>query len=128
MGSLKAVFLVLLSLSAVGFISAVATEEAENVGLVMNFYKDSCPQAEEIIKEQVRLLYKRHKNTAFSWLRNIFHDCAVEVCLLGRCSLLTVLFLLPLTLLSTDSHATPRCSSTRRGGHSPRRRQTGALA
>ncbi|CAA6658209.1 unnamed protein product [Spirodela intermedia] len=46
----------------------------------MNFYKDSCPQAEEIIKEQVGLLYKRHKNTAFSWLRNIFHDCAVESC------------------------------------------------
>ncbi|CAE6183721.1 unnamed protein product [Arabidopsis arenosa] len=28
----------------------------------------------------VKLLYKRHKNTAFSWLRNIFHDCAVESC------------------------------------------------
>ncbi|XP_074357533.1 peroxidase 42-like [Apium graveolens] len=48
-------------------------------GLVMNFYKDSCPQAEDIIKEQVQLLYKRHKNTAFSWLRNIFHDCAVQL-------------------------------------------------
>ncbi|MQL10622.1 hypothetical protein EI010_25775, partial [Escherichia coli] len=24
--------------------------------------------------------YKRHKNTAFSWLRNIFHDCAVQSC------------------------------------------------
>ncbi|PPD84941.1 hypothetical protein GOBAR_DD18115 [Gossypium barbadense] len=46
----------------------------------MNFYKDSCPQAEDIIKEQVKLLYKRHKNTAFSWLRNIFHDCAVQSC------------------------------------------------
>lgn len=45
----------------------------------MNFYSDSCPQAEEIIREQVKLLYKRHKNTAFSWLRNIFHDCAVQV-------------------------------------------------
>lgn len=47
-------------------------------GLVMNFYKESCPQAEDIIKEQVKLLYKRHKNTAFSWIRNIFHDCAVQ--------------------------------------------------
>lgn len=46
---------------------------------MMNFYKDTCPQAEDIIREQVKLLYKRHKNTAFSWLRNIFHDCAVEV-------------------------------------------------
>ncbi|KAK8971272.1 Peroxidase 42 [Platanthera guangdongensis] len=49
-------------------------------GLVMDFYKESCPQAEEIIREQVKLLYKRHKNTAFSWLRNLFHDCAVESC------------------------------------------------
>ncbi|KAL8484221.1 hypothetical protein ACS0TY_026788 [Phlomoides rotata] len=46
----------------------------------MKYYKDSCPQAEEIIKEQVQLLNKRHKNTAFSWLRNIFHDCFVESC------------------------------------------------
>ena len=51
----------------------------EEPGLMMNFYKDTCPQAEDIIREQVKLLYKRHKNTAFSWLRNIFHDCAVEV-------------------------------------------------
>ncbi|KAL8148717.1 hypothetical protein AgCh_005904 [Apium graveolens] len=55
-------------------------EEVASVcpGLVMNFYNDSCPQAEDIIKEQVRLLYKRHKNTAFSWLRNILHDYVVQ--------------------------------------------------
>lgn len=59
--------------------SSNATGSYSENGLVMNYYGDSCPQAEEIIAEQVRLLYKRHKNTAFSWLRNIFHDCAVEV-------------------------------------------------
>ncbi|XP_071722588.1 peroxidase 42 [Rutidosis leptorrhynchoides] len=69
-------FLALVSFSAIAF----ADEQEQDPGLVMNFYKDSCPQAEDIIKEQVRLLYKRHKNTAFSWLRNIFHDCAVESC------------------------------------------------
>ncbi|KAM1760911.1 hypothetical protein ACFX12_003741 [Malus domestica] len=46
----------------------------------MDFYRDTCPQAEEVIREQVKLLYKRHKNTAFSWLRNIFHDCAILSC------------------------------------------------
>lgn len=70
-------FFALLSFSA---FSALAENEEGNPGLLMNFYKDTCPQAEDIIKEQVRLLYKRHKNTAFSWLRNIFHDCAVESC------------------------------------------------
>lgn len=76
----KAVFLLLalLSFSAVSLRSALAENE-EDPGLVMNFYKDTCPQAEDIIREQVKLLYKRHKNTAFSWLRNIFHDCAVQV-------------------------------------------------
>nr|QBC35991.1 peroxidase POD42 [Gerbera jamesonii] len=75
-------FFAIISLSAVS--SLAETESADsadsNPGLVLNFYKDSCPQAEDIIKEQVKLLYKRHKNTAFSWLRNIFHDCAVESC------------------------------------------------
>lgn len=75
MGS-KALFLfALLSFSALAF----AENEDQDPGLVMNFYKDSCPQAEEVIREQVKLLYKRHKNTAFSWLRNIFHDCSVQV-------------------------------------------------
>ena len=70
-------FSALLSLLA---LSALAqNEEEQQPGLVMNFYKDSCPQAEDIVKEQVQLLYKKHKNTAFSWLRNIFHDCAVQV-------------------------------------------------
>ena len=59
--------------------SAVGNAEASS-GLMMDFYKESCPQAEDIIREQVKLLYKRHKNTAFSWLRNIFHDCAVQSC------------------------------------------------
>lgn len=74
------IFVALLSLSAVSLLSTTSSaDQEEDVGLVMNFYKESCPQAEDIIKEQVKLLYKRHKNTAFSWLRNIFHDCAVQV-------------------------------------------------
>ncbi|KAK7829470.1 peroxidase 42 [Quercus suber] len=78
--SSKALFLLaFLSFSAVSLRHALADNE-QDPGLVMNFYKDTCPQAEDIIKEQVKLLYKRHKNTAFSWLRNIFHDCAVQSC------------------------------------------------
>ncbi|PNX91201.1 peroxidase 42-like protein, partial [Trifolium pratense] len=72
------IFLALLSFSPQLFLSFSSAEQDN--GLLMNYYKESCPQAEEIIKEQVKLLYKRHKNTAFSWLRNIFHDCAVQSC------------------------------------------------
>lgn len=76
------IFLAVLCFSALSLSRCLA----EDNGLVMNFYKESCPQAEDIITEQVKLLYKRHKNTAFSWLRNIFHDCAVQVIKLGFCS------------------------------------------
>ncbi|OAY25928.1 peroxidase 42 [Manihot esculenta] len=72
-------FFALLSFSAVSLRTAFAEDE-KDPGLVVNFYKDTCPQAEDIIREQVKLLYKRHKNTAFSWLRNIFHDCGVQSC------------------------------------------------
>lgn len=82
MASKTLFFIALLSLSALSaFADQVEEVASSGPGLVMNFYKDSCPQAEDIIKEQVQLLYKRHKNTAFSWLRNIFHDCAVQVCI-----------------------------------------------
>ncbi|CAH9091625.1 unnamed protein product [Cuscuta europaea] len=48
--------------------------------LQMSYYSTSCPKAEEIIKEQVTLLYEEHGNTAVSWLRNLFHDCMVKSC------------------------------------------------
>ena len=76
------IFFTLLSILAISSFAdteSSTTTTTTDSGLVLNFYKDSCPQAEDIIREQVGLLYKRHKNTAFSWLRNIFHDCAVEV-------------------------------------------------
>ncbi|KAJ9566230.1 hypothetical protein OSB04_002196 [Centaurea solstitialis] len=83
MASSKAlIFFALFSLTAIASLAVESPDSTESTdsGLVHNFYKDSCPQAEDIIKEQVKLLYKRHKNTAFSWLRNIFHDCGVESC------------------------------------------------
>ncbi|KAJ8542192.1 hypothetical protein K7X08_017058 [Anisodus acutangulus] len=48
--------------------------------LQLNYYSESCPRAEEIIKEQVATLYHKHGNTAVSWIRNLFHDCMVKSC------------------------------------------------
>ncbi|XP_057477076.1 peroxidase 21-like [Actinidia eriantha] len=48
--------------------------------LQLNYYNESCPRAEEIIKETVTKLYKQHGNTAVSWIRNLFHDCIVKSC------------------------------------------------
>lgn len=46
----------------------------------LNYYKESCPKAEDIIKEEVSKLYEKHKNTAVSWIRNLFHDCILKSC------------------------------------------------
>ncbi|CAH8265004.1 unnamed protein product [Arabidopsis lyrata] len=51
-----------------------------NGELEMNYYRESCPKAEEIIRQQVETLYYKHGNTAVSWLRNLFHDCVVKSC------------------------------------------------
>lgn len=48
--------------------------------LQLNYYSESCPKAEEIIKEEVTELYHKHGNTAVSWIRNLFHDCMVKSC------------------------------------------------
>ncbi|XP_073134908.1 peroxidase 21 [Henckelia pumila] len=48
--------------------------------LQLNYYSESCPKAEEIIKEEVTKLYHKHGNTAVSWIRNLFHDCMVKSC------------------------------------------------
>ncbi|KAL0309747.1 UNVERIFIED_CONTAM: Peroxidase 21 [Sesamum radiatum] len=48
--------------------------------LQLNYYSESCPRAEAIIKEQVTNLYHKHGNTAVSWIRNLFHDCIVKSC------------------------------------------------
>ncbi|WVY90564.1 hypothetical protein V8G54_036078 [Vigna mungo] len=47
--------------------------------LQLNYYSKSCPKAEDIIKQQVTQLYHKHGNTAVSWVRNLFHDCVVQV-------------------------------------------------
>lgn len=47
--------------------------------LLLNYYSESCPNAEDIIKQEVTDLYNKHGNTAVSWVRNLFHDCMVKV-------------------------------------------------
>ncbi|KAF4382158.1 peroxidase 21 [Cannabis sativa] len=48
--------------------------------LKVNYYNESCPKAEEIIRQEVIKLYNEHGNTAVSWVRNLFHDCMVKSC------------------------------------------------
>jgi len=51
-----------------------------NSEIQLNYYSESCPNAEEIVKQQVIKLYNEHGNTAVSWIRTLFHDCMVKSC------------------------------------------------
>lgn len=47
--------------------------------LEYDFYHDTCPQAEKIIRSRVRRLYEIRSDVPPSLLRLVFHDCFIEV-------------------------------------------------
>ncbi|CAK9185679.1 unnamed protein product [Ilex paraguariensis] len=56
-------------------------EEPDNLGsLRYDYYNESCPQAEQIIRTTVQELYKLRPNVSAALLRLVFHDCFVEGC------------------------------------------------
>ncbi|KAL8255182.1 hypothetical protein R6Q59_033403 [Mikania micrantha] len=62
------------------FITSVQRPKAGTGEIRLNYYSETCPNAEEIVKEQVINLYHKHGNTAVSWIRTLFHDCMVKSC------------------------------------------------
>nr|DAD26931.1 TPA_asm: hypothetical protein HUJ06_028399 [Nelumbo nucifera] len=48
--------------------------------LEYDFYRNSCPQAEYIIRSTVHQLYKTRSDVAPALLRLVFHDCFVQGC------------------------------------------------
>ncbi|XP_065865084.1 putative Peroxidase 48 [Euphorbia lathyris] len=48
--------------------------------LEYDFYRDSCPQAEKIIREMVQEMYNAQPSVAPALLRLAFHDCFIEGC------------------------------------------------
>ncbi|GAV64485.1 peroxidase domain-containing protein [Cephalotus follicularis] len=51
-----------------------------NQSLEYNFYRNSCPQAEQIVRSVVQQLYKVRPSVAPALLRLVFHDCFIEGC------------------------------------------------
>ncbi|KAK4285681.1 hypothetical protein QN277_002349 [Acacia crassicarpa] len=45
-----------------------------------DFYRDSCPEAEGIVRSAVTRIYSDHKDIAPAILRLFFHDCFIEGC------------------------------------------------
>ncbi|XP_030525540.1 putative Peroxidase 48 [Rhodamnia argentea] len=48
--------------------------------LEYDYYRESCPQAEKIVREAVRRIYGIRSDVAPSLLRLVFHDCFIEGC------------------------------------------------
>ncbi|XP_044496563.1 LOW QUALITY PROTEIN: putative Peroxidase 48 [Mangifera indica] len=49
-------------------------------GLEYDFYRDSCPTAEETIRAVVRHLFEVRSDVASALVRLVFHDCFIEEC------------------------------------------------
>ncbi|KAI5063043.1 hypothetical protein GOP47_0021590 [Adiantum capillus-veneris] len=79
MEKLMLILLHLVLLLSMCFI-AVSHAASSSTGLSYGFYSKTCPRAEEIVKDQVRKIYYIHGNSAISFHRNVFHDCAVKGC------------------------------------------------
>ena len=48
-------------------------------GLVPDFYKTSCPQANTIIQAHIRSVIRQNPSEAAGLIRIMFHDCFVQV-------------------------------------------------
>ncbi|KAI3899634.1 hypothetical protein MKW92_051046 [Papaver armeniacum] len=51
-----------------------------NQSLEFDFYRNSCPQAEQIIRSTVSQLYKNQSTVAPALVRLLFHDCFIGGC------------------------------------------------
>lgn len=48
-------------------------------GLAVGFYKESCPQVEDLVLSEMRGLVEKDKTIGPALLRFMFHDCLVRV-------------------------------------------------
>lgn len=50
------------------------------IGLSYNFYEQSCPQVEDIVRNAMRAVFIADPTAPSGLLRLMFHDCQVQVC------------------------------------------------
>ncbi|XP_019443725.1 PREDICTED: putative Peroxidase 48 [Lupinus angustifolius] len=48
--------------------------------LVYDFYRDSCPQAQDIVRSAIARIYFDHRDVSPALLRLFFHDCFIQGC------------------------------------------------
>ncbi|KAF8412699.1 hypothetical protein HHK36_000667 [Tetracentron sinense] len=52
----------------------------EELQLEYDFYREKCPQAEQIIRSTMKDIYSENKDISPALLRMLFHDCFIEGC------------------------------------------------
>ncbi|KAK9937466.1 hypothetical protein M0R45_014253 [Rubus argutus] len=56
------------------------TADVTSQNLEYDFYRDTCPQAEAVVRSRMARIYSQHKNVSAHLLRLFFHDCFIEGC------------------------------------------------
>ncbi|KAI3752501.1 hypothetical protein L2E82_24534 [Cichorium intybus] len=63
-----------------GFYLLMSLIASSDSSLQYDYYRESCPEAHQIIKSTLRRIYDRNASVAPAMLRLIFHDCFVQGC------------------------------------------------
>lgn len=58
---------------------SASSSNEDSSGLRYDFYHETCPQAEFIVRTHMARLYSDHNNVSAALLRLFFHDCFIEV-------------------------------------------------
>ncbi|XP_004295653.1 PREDICTED: putative Peroxidase 48 [Fragaria vesca subsp. vesca] len=62
------------------FFSETATTDVTAQNLEYDFYRDTCPRAEKIVRTKMAWIYGQHRDVSAQLLRLFFHDCFIEGC------------------------------------------------
>jgi peroxidase len=57
----------------------LASSFDDELSLDFDFYRETCPQAEAIVRSSMARIYSEHQDVSAALLRLFFHDCFIEV-------------------------------------------------
>jgi peroxidase len=69
----------LLLVAAVASVLVAPARAGAGAGLAIGFYNETCPNAEELVLEEMRAIVHKDKSLGPALLRLLFHDCFVRV-------------------------------------------------
>ncbi|XAR50637.1 Peroxidase [Bertholletia excelsa] len=71
---------ILLAASESRLLTQTLEESGNAASLKYDYYRESCPQAEDLIRSTIHRLYRARSGVAPALLRLVFHDCFIEGC------------------------------------------------